>query len=156
MTTINTNTDGTTAFVVTPDTTGTFVVNTGSGSGSTAMTLDSSQNMKFNSGFGSVATAYACRAWVSFNGTGTVSIYASANVTSITDVAVGRYEINFTNAMPDANYVISGTGGNSTGTTTSQRSITRDGTWTTTVCQIRNLAASSATDDSFICVAVFR
>jgi hypothetical protein len=102
------------------------------------------------------APIYAARAWVSFNGTGTVSIYASGNVTSVTDIAVGRYEINFTDAMPDANYVISGTSGNSTGTTTSQRSITRDGTWTTTTCQIRNLASSSATDDSFTCVLVLR
>lgn len=102
------------------------------------------------------APIYACRAWVSFNGTGTVSIYSSANVSSITDIAVGRYEINFITALPDANYVIAGTGGNSTGTTTSQRSITRDGTWTTSVCQIRNLAASSATDDSFICALILR
>ncbi len=47
MTTINTNTTATTAFVVTPDTTGTFVVKTGSGVGTTAMTLDSSQNATF-------------------------------------------------------------------------------------------------------------
>jgi hypothetical protein len=47
MTTINTNTSSTTAYVVTPDTTGTFVVKTGSGAGTTAMTLDSSQNATF-------------------------------------------------------------------------------------------------------------
>lgn len=47
MTTINTNTTSTTAFIVTPDTAGTFVVKTGSGSGTTAMTLDSSQNATF-------------------------------------------------------------------------------------------------------------
>jgi len=47
MTTINTNTTSTTAFVVTPDTTGTLVVKTGSGVGTTAMTLDSSQNATF-------------------------------------------------------------------------------------------------------------
>lgn len=47
MTTINTNTSSTTAYVLTPDTTGTFVVKTGSGAGTTAMTLDSSQNATF-------------------------------------------------------------------------------------------------------------
>lgn len=47
-----------------------------------------------------------CRAWVNFNGTGTVAIRASFNVTSITDGGVGSYTINFTTAMPDANYSI--------------------------------------------------
>jgi hypothetical protein len=45
-----------------------------------------------------------CRAWVNFNGTGTVAIRASFNVSSITDVGVGIYTVNFTTAMPDANY----------------------------------------------------
>jgi hypothetical protein len=69
--------------------------------------FDSSANFKFNSGYGSVATAYGCRAWVNFNGTGTVAIRASANVTSITDNGVGTYTVNLTNAMPDANYSVS-------------------------------------------------
>jgi hypothetical protein len=66
--------------------------------------FDSSANFKFNSGYGSVATAYGCRAWVNFNGTGTVAIRASGNVSSITDNGTGDYTINFTTAMPDANY----------------------------------------------------
>jgi hypothetical protein len=45
-----------------------------------------------------------CRAWVNFNGTGTVAIRASFNVSSITDLGNGDYTVNFTNAMPDANY----------------------------------------------------
>jgi hypothetical protein len=69
-----------------------------------AMTLDSSGNLQFNSGYGSVATAYGCRAWVNFNGTGTVAIRASGNVTSITDNSTGNYTVNFTTAMPDVNY----------------------------------------------------
>lgn len=50
------------------------------------------------------APVYACRAWVNFNGTGTVAIRASGNVSSITDNGAGNYTINFTNAMPDADY----------------------------------------------------
>jgi hypothetical protein len=61
-------------------------------------------DLSFNSGYGSVATAYGCRAWVNFNGTGTVAIRASGNVSSITDNGTGDYTVNFTNAMPDANY----------------------------------------------------
>jgi len=47
---------------------------------------------------------YGARAWVNFNGTGVVAIKASSGVSSITDVAVGTYTVNFTTAMPDTNY----------------------------------------------------
>lgn len=50
------------------------------------------------------APIYACRAWVNFNGTGTVAIRASGNVSSITDNSTGNYTVNFTTAMPDADY----------------------------------------------------
>jgi hypothetical protein len=52
------------------------------------------------------APSYTCRAWVNFNGTGTVAIRASGNVTSITDNGTGDYTVNFTTAMPDANYSV--------------------------------------------------
>ena len=54
------------------------------------------------------APSYLCRAWVNFNGTSTVAIRASGNVSSITDNGTGDYTLNFTTAMPDANYSISG------------------------------------------------
>jgi len=50
------------------------------------------------------APIYACRAWVNFDGTGTVSIRESGNVSSITDNGTGDYTINFTTAMEDASY----------------------------------------------------
>ena len=50
------------------------------------------------------APLYAARAWVNFNGTGTVAIRESGNVTSITDNGTGDYTVNFTTAMADANY----------------------------------------------------
>lgn len=52
-----------------------------------------------------------CKAWVNFNGTGTVAIRDSFNVSSITDNGAGDYTVNFTTAMPNANYSISGTQG---------------------------------------------
>jgi hypothetical protein len=70
---------------------------------------------QFNSGYGSVATAYGCRAWVNFNGTGTVAIRASGNVSSITDNGTGEYTVNITTAMPDANYAVAGEGGGTSG-----------------------------------------
>jgi hypothetical protein len=69
----------------------------------------------FNSGYGSVATAYGCRAWVNFNGTGTPAIRASGNVSSITDSGVGLYTVNFTTAMPDSNYTAVGGAGHASG-----------------------------------------
>ena len=47
---------------------------------------------------------YTAKAWVNFNGNGTVAIRASGGVSSITDNATGQYTVNFTTAMPDADY----------------------------------------------------
>lgn len=51
---------------------------------------------------------FRCRAWVNFNGTGTVAIRAGGNVSSISDFGTGQYGINFTASMPDAHYVLGG------------------------------------------------
>lgn len=67
---------------------------------------------------------YTAKAWVNFNGTGTVAIRASGNVSSITDNGTGDYTVNFTNAMTDANYAASGIAG--TGTVVAQYSIVSD------------------------------
>jgi len=64
------------------------------------------------------APLYAARAWVNFNGTGTVAIRASGNVSSITDNGTGNYTVNINTAMADANYAVSmSTGRDSTDTT---------------------------------------
>jgi hypothetical protein len=60
---------------------------------------------------GTVSTSTAnvvngAKAWVNFNGTGTVAINASYNVSSITDNGTGDYTVNFTNAFADVNYSI--------------------------------------------------
>ena len=66
----------------------------------TTPTIDSAQVATVSG----TAPLYSCRAWVNFNGTGTVAIRASGNVSSITDNGTGDYTVNFTTAMPDANY----------------------------------------------------
>lgn len=53
---------------------------------------------------GGSAPVFGARAWVNFNGTGTVAIRASGNVTSITDNGAGDYTVNFTTALPDVSY----------------------------------------------------
>lgn len=69
--------------------------------------------IKNSAGSGDPAIAGAAKAWVNFNGTGTVAIRASFNVTSITDNGAGDYTVNFTTAMPSANYAVAGSATNS-------------------------------------------
>jgi hypothetical protein len=54
-----------------------------------------------------------CRAWVNFDGTGTVAIRAAFNVSSITDWGIGRYQLNFTNALASNSYMTLATSGTS-------------------------------------------
>jgi hypothetical protein len=67
-------------------------------------TLGVTGDLSFNSGYGSSAVVYGCRAWINFNGLSTPAIRASGNVSSITDNGTGDYTVNFTTAMPNANY----------------------------------------------------
>lgn len=71
--------------------------------------FDASGNFLMNSGYGSVAIAYGCRVWVSFNGTGAIAVRASGNVSTLGDNGNGDYTVNFSNSMPDTNYVVTGT-----------------------------------------------
>jgi hypothetical protein len=117
--------------------------------------FDSSANFKFNSGYGSVATAYGCRAWVNFDGTGTVAIRASGNVTSITDIGTGDYTVNLTNAMPDSNYSI--VLGSERNDATETGNICTQGR-TTTTFGISTFPYNSATrdDNAHVSAAIFR
>ena len=82
--------------------------------------IDSSGDLQFNSGFGSLKTAFGVRAWVVFdgnNGSITNSGNAEGNVSSVTRHGTGNYTVNFTNAMPDTEYTVTGsTVGNNYGT----------------------------------------
>jgi len=123
--------------------------------GTEVMRLDSSANLQFNSGYGSVATAYGCRAWVNFNGTGTVAIRASGNVTSITDNGTGDYTVNFTTAMPDANF--SAYAMNMNGGSGFRTYFTIGNSVSTTSFRFIIITSSSVYDDpSMLGVAIFR
>ena len=113
------------------------------------------------------APIYACRAWVNFNGSGTVAIRASGNVSSITDNGVGDYTVNFATAMPDVNYATMLTGAGSTASDYPLVSVLTGGNpatnsptlYSTTQVRIR-LGTSSATfannDTTYYGVAIFR
>ena len=51
-----------------------------------------------------ISQNFRCRAWVNFNGTGTVAINGSGNISSVVDTGSGNYQINMTQAMPDDDY----------------------------------------------------
>jgi hypothetical protein len=118
--------------------------------------FDSSGNFKFDSGYGSVATAYGCRAWVNFNGTGTPAIRASGNVSSITDNGAGRFQLNFTTSMPDTNYSAVASGGDAT-SGSSGTSVVSAIESSTGNCKIdiRNIS-NTLSDRAVICAAIFR
>ncbi len=121
--------------------------------------FDSSGNFRFNSGYGSVATAYACRAWVNFNGTGTVAIRGSGNVTSITDNGTGWYTINFTTAMPDANYSAPMAASNGSNFSNTAEPLTVSASSLGIYCWSRGTSASGnsvATDMTTVAVSIFR
>jgi hypothetical protein len=103
------------------------------------------------------APIYACRAWVNFNGTGTVAIRASGNVSSITDNGVGDYTVNFTTAMPDANYsVVAMAGGFSSGQAPFGFYESSNTSRTTSLVRLFSSQGASAFDGSFESVAIFR
>jgi hypothetical protein len=64
-------------------------------------------NLRFNSGYGSAAVAYGCRAWVNFDGVpASPTIRAGGNVSSVTKVSTGYYIVSYGTAMPDTNYTV--------------------------------------------------
>ena len=101
---------------------------------------------------------YAARAWVNFNGTGTVAIRAAVNVSSITDGGAGNYTVNFTTPMPDANYsVVAMPSAVDGGGNNMAFHILDGGTFTASAVQLLCEAGTGPNTDTNIgCVVVFR
>jgi len=113
---------------------------------------------------GSAEQSGLCKAWVNFNGTGTVAIRASYNVSSITDNGTGDYTVNFTTALADANCtpVITTHRGDGAGANPGYNSIyaTAANAYTSiTSSSVRVSTTNSATvslDMPYVGVAIFR
>lgn len=95
-----------------------------------------------------------CTAWVNFNGTGTVSIRDSFNVSSITDIGTGRYTINFAEPMDNSNYSAVAGGNTSATTASTHQQSTKTTNFTTTGLEV-TVSASSYIDWEIVTVAVF-
>lgn len=104
------------------------------------------------------APKFACRAWVNFNGTGTVAIRESGNVSSITDNGTGDYTVNFETAMPDANYAVIATCANTlVGGSTPTIGVNKNIAPTTTAVRLFSHRVTSGNEDSeIVSVAIFR
>lgn len=112
--------------------------------------------------WGTIAADYLAKAWVNFNGTGTVAIRASGNVSSITDNGVGDYTVNFTSALADSNFAYLVTGG---GPTASTNMCYTGGTVATSSFRFAayyptyvagGTIGSPTQDASTLCVSIFR
>jgi hypothetical protein len=132
--------------------TGTGAVVLGTSPTLTTPTFDSAQLATISG----TAPLYMCRAWVNFNGTGTVAIRASGNVSSITDNGTGDYTVNFTTAMPDANYNVCGAASR-TSAATSIGFLGPSATTTVTasVCQVMTNNDAGAVEDALRASASF-
>jgi hypothetical protein len=96
-------------------------------------------------GTGSPAINGLAAAWVNFNGSGTVAIRGSSNISSITDNGTGRYTANFTTALPNANYAAVTSNANRDG-----------GCYSFTTTSVGIFAGESPVDSTDISLAVFR
>lgn len=103
--------------------------------------------------------AGSAKAWVNFNGSGTVAIRDSFNTSSITDNGTGDYTVNFTSAMADTNYAClvsqSRSGGANPPTPISTENIGSTSTKTTTACRVGTGGNTGAYDSSQVSVAIF-
>ena len=125
----------------------------------TSMTIESNGNLQHLS-----KPAYFARAWVNFNGTGTVAIRANGNVSSITDYGTGYYGVNFSTAMIDANYAPVAMGKSTTSSYGQSFTTNTHQSHTQTTSQVRivnsyqddNSNGVTYVDSAYMFVAVYR
>lgn len=98
----------------------------------------------------------SAKAWVNFNGTGTVAIRASYNVSSITDNGTGDYTVNFTTALADANYSVVANGMIATNNAAFVFGPYTNAPSTTAVRFLTTPTTFASTDSQYVSVAIFR
>ena len=111
-------------------------------SATNVMELYQNGEWHINAGYGSKAQAFAVRAWG--NITPTTTINGSGNVSSVSRTGTGTYRINFTNAMPDANYSVVAIGNDNAPV------IPLPYTLSTTFCQLRFYDTGGSLEDFFV------
>jgi hypothetical protein len=125
--------------------------------GTERMRIDTSGNLLFNSGYGSVQNAYGCRVWVRFAGA-SASINGSGGMSSVTRNATGNYTLNFGFTLSDTNY-ISGFGGGSATASTAYVAMEQHDSQLRTTTQLKVYAlngAMSPVDAGICCWSIHR
>ena len=103
------------------------------------------------------APSYSARAWVNFNGNGTVAIRGSGNISSITDNGTGDYTVNFTTAMSDSNYAVTvGYDASPSSDTRSTHTFDMYNFLTGSVRVLTSGASITAADFPYVFLAIFR
>lgn len=118
-----------------------------------AFTISGTGGLTFPDATTMTTGSQACKAWVNFNGTGTVAIRGAYNVSSITDLGTGSYRVNFTTAMPDINYSMA-TG--PVGIGSNVGSLQLDTYATTYVTVVTRYADLNAYDWNTVSISIFR
>jgi len=120
--------------------------------------ISSTGDLSFNSGYGSAAVAFGCRAWVNLDLAATPTIRADGNVSSLTDIAQGIVVVTFSTAMPDANYACIASGSQIDSTSINEVfSILETNAPTTSTVRLINQSANGSNPLATYCnVAIFR
>ncbi len=105
---------------------------------------------------GTTEQGQLCKAYVNFNGTGTVAIRASYNVSSITDNGTGDYTVNFTTALADANYAVAASNGYSSITAADASRSLNTVTYATGSLRVVSTRNAVANDIEYMNLAIFR
>ena len=128
--------------------------------GATTATVTAEGLLNFNSGYGSAAAAYGCRAWIALDCSGSpFTILSSGNVSSVIDGGTGNIQINFSTALPDTNHaIVASSNGDGNGFTGGNRGHTMVRVRATTAAYINTTLpdANTLADYSYVSVAIFR
>jgi hypothetical protein len=140
-----------TSLVLAGNTSGTLTINAPDVAATSVLNLPASSGTILDD-----ASVGVCRAWVNFDGTGTVAIRASFNVSGITDNGTGDYTVNIATAMVDANYSVNATGriSGSNELIVNNQNSSPQTTSATSVLSIN--AANNLTDAIMVSVVIFR
>lgn len=121
-----------------------------------SLTLHGTDGITFPDASELASGKQAVKAWLNFNGTGTVAIRDSYNVSSVTDNSTGNYSVNLTTALSNANYAINYNVNDTSGgpvVVAGQNNITANSTTSFRFASLNG--ATTATDCVMVSVTVF-
>ena len=156
------NSDGVMNVVCNGQVPGQFTTSGWTGNAATATTASTVSNSaitaaKLDGNQSGSAPIFGARAWVNFNGTGTIAIRNSGNVSSLSDNSIGNYSVNFATAMLDENFSTVVTSGRDGSNNDLLQTIVQPGSGAGVQVLLSQTNTGTSRDDSnVVCVSVFR